>query len=61
MTQGIKLTTMYKSIYFTRSHMGISLSEIDNMIPYELDVFQSLWVIDERKRLEAIKKLRNKK
>ena len=40
--------------------MNMNFDIINNTIPYELEIYQNLWVIEQQKKIEAIKKNKGK-
>jgi len=38
-----------------KREIGLSIQEIDNLRPFEIDIFEMLWVIDEKKKQQARK------
>lgn len=53
MTQGVRILTLYKIIFFSMSEMKMGVQDIEEMVPYELEIYQNLWVIEQKNRAKA--------
>jgi len=65
MTQGVRIITLYKIIFFAINELKMSVTDIENLLPYELEIYQNLWVIERKKEAKNFEKnksvqLRNK-
>jgi len=43
------------------NELKVSLDEYENLVPYEVDIFVSMWVTEQKKRLEEMKKVKPRK
>lgn len=56
MTQGLRLASWYRQAFIAKSELNISLEEYKEMIPYEIDIYFSLWISRQKKILEKVKR-----
>ena len=59
MTQGVRIITLYKIIFFAINELKMSVTDIENLLPYELEIYQNLWVIERKKEAKNFEKNRS--
>ena len=61
MVNGLRIITFYKIMFFALNEMKMNITEVENMLPYELEIYQNLLVIEQKRRLEAMNKNRKRR
>jgi len=50
MCYGSTLFTVYQNIFFAINNMNMSVSDAEAMAPFELELYQNMWVIEKTKK-----------
>ena len=61
MTHALRLGSWYKQSFMAKSELNFSLSDYLELVPYEVDIYFSLWIIQQKKKFEKMKQLKGKK